>query len=61
MNEDIDFYNKASRSEESSDDNDDDDIDDDANANSNHVAADAGKKSSLDPDLAGDSGQFKAA
>ena len=61
MNEDIDFYNKASRSEESSGDDDDDDIDVDVNGNNLRVAPDADKKVSLDPDLAGDSGQFKAA
>ena len=67
MNEDIDFYNKASRSEGSSGDNDDEEDDedieedDDEDENSLHVAAGAGKKGSVDPDLAGDSGQFKAA
>jgi len=54
MNEDIDFYNKASRSEGSSDD-DEDDIDEESEK-SQHLAAEAGKKGSVDPDLAGDSG-----
>jgi len=56
MNEDIDFYNKASRSEGSSDDDDDDE-----NKNSFQHADDAAKKGGVDPDLVGDSGQFKAA
>ena len=53
MNEDIDFYNKASRSGGSSDEDDDDDEDESVGQ-----VATAGpvKKDSVDPDLVGDSG-----
>lgn len=53
MNEDIDFYNKASRSEGSSDANEDE--------HSPQRAAQASKEGGVDPDLVDDPGQFNAA
>lgn len=63
MNEDIDFYNKLSRSEGSSGDDDDDENEQHSQPLSAREAeaAAAKKGTSIDPDLADDSGQFEAA